>query len=161
MQQIINRKRYDTETSTLLSGDDFWDGHNWERRGRNTFLYRTRNGAYFAVHLTQWQGENDHIEPLSEDDAVALFEAHLEAGEVRVEFEEAFPGIKVEDAGESKMGQPNNDLHDERIAFYTARAEYLTTTDCDAHNHPVRKKKAECIQCLVDEFMAIHTADED
>ena len=99
MQQIINRKRYDTETSTLLSGDDFWDGRNWERRGRNIFLYRTRNGAYFAVHLTQrWQGEQDRIEPLSEDEAIAIFESHLEAGEVRVEFEAAFPKVTVEDA---------------------------------------------------------------
>ncbi len=33
---IIDRKRYDVETATLLAGDDYWDGHNMERHGRKT-----------------------------------------------------------------------------------------------------------------------------
>jgi hypothetical protein len=96
--QIIDRKKYDTETATLLSGDDYWDGHNWERSGRNTFLYRTPKGAYFAFNLTCWQGEADSLEPLTEGEAVALYESHDAHGDVRVPFEDAFPGVKVEEA---------------------------------------------------------------
>jgi hypothetical protein len=96
MTEVINRKRYSTATATLLAGDDWWDGSNFERHGRNTFLYRTPNGAYFCVTLTQWQGERDTLTPLSKDDAVELFERHTR--EKRVSFEEAFPGLKAEDA---------------------------------------------------------------
>ena len=95
MQQIIDRKRYNTETATLLAGDDYWDGHNFERHGRQCFLYKTSNGSFFAVHLTQWQGELNHIEPLSQDEAVSLYESLREK---RVEFEEAFPGVELADA---------------------------------------------------------------
>lgn len=95
MMAVIDRKRYNTETATLLAGDDYWDGHNYERHGRQTFLYRTAKGAYFAVRLTQWQDEEDHIEPLTQDEAVGMFEGMREK---RVEFEEAFPGVKVEEA---------------------------------------------------------------
>jgi hypothetical protein len=53
--EIINGKRYSTETATLIAGNDYWDGQNWERRGRNEFLYRTPRGNYFLLSLTQWQ----------------------------------------------------------------------------------------------------------
>lgn len=95
MSAVINRKRYSTETATLLAGDDYWDGHNYERRGRNTFLYRAPKGAYFAVYRTCWQGEFDRIDPLTREEAITLFE---ELREKRVEFNEAFPGIAVEEA---------------------------------------------------------------
>lgn len=95
MTAIIDRKRYSTTTATLLAGDDYWDGHNYERSGRNTFLYRTPRGNYFAVYLSRWQGEADSIEPLSQDEAISLFEGMREQ---RVAFEEAFPDVKVEEA---------------------------------------------------------------
>ena len=38
---IIDRKRYDVSKATLLADNNYWDGHNHERQGRNTFLYRT------------------------------------------------------------------------------------------------------------------------
>lgn len=95
MIEIIDRKRYDTEKATLIAGDDYWDGHNYERSGRNTFLYRTAKGSYFAQHLTCWQEERDCIEPLSVDEATKLWE---DLSKRRVEYEEAFPGIEVEDA---------------------------------------------------------------
>lgn len=98
MTRIIDRKRYSTETATLISGDDYWDGHNWERRGRNSFLYRTPNGAYFAVHLTQWQGENDSLQPLTEGEAIDMYESHAEDGDCRLRYEEAFPDVEVEEA---------------------------------------------------------------
>lgn len=98
MSQIIDRKKYDTETATLLSGDDYWDGHNHERSGTQTFLYRTPKGAYFTTNFSQWQGANDHIEPVSQGKAIELFEYHAAHNQNRVEFEEAFPGVEIEEA---------------------------------------------------------------
>lgn len=94
-EKIIDRKRYNTATATLLAGDDHWDGHNFERSGRNTFLYRTHGGAYFQVTLTQWHGERDTLTPLTQDEAIELYE---NLSEYRVPFEAAFPGVKVQDA---------------------------------------------------------------
>jgi hypothetical protein len=95
MRAVIGRKVYDTTTATLIAGDDHWDGHNFERHGRQTFVYRAPKGGYFAVRLTCWEGEQDRIEPLTLDGAVELFEGMSER---RVSFEEAFPGVKVEEA---------------------------------------------------------------
>lgn len=92
---IINKTRYTTRTSTLLASDAFWDGHNFERHGRNTFLYKSPKGKYFAVTLSQWQGEGNSLEPLSLDAAVEMFE---QLGEKELSFEEAFPGVEVIDA---------------------------------------------------------------
>ena len=96
MTRIVDRKRYDVSTATLLASDAYWDGHNFERRGRNTFLYRTPKGAYFTVNLTQWQGEQDTLEPVDLDTAIGLFEGPLTEHEV--EYGAAFPAVTVEDA---------------------------------------------------------------
>lgn len=96
MTRIIDRRRYSTATATLLAGDDYWDGHNFERRGRNQFLYRTPNGRYFTALLSQWQGEGDELTPVSLDLAISLFEGPLQ--DHRVEYAEAFPDVEVEDA---------------------------------------------------------------
>jgi hypothetical protein len=95
MRQIIGGKRYSTKDATVLASDAYWDGHNWERHGRNTYLCRTPRGNYFAVHLTRWQGELDRIEALTTDQAQQLYE---DLPEHEVEFEEAFPGAPLEDA---------------------------------------------------------------
>ena len=95
MTAILKDKRYSTATATLLAGDDYWDGHNFERSGTNQFLYRTPKGNYFTVQLTQWEGEAGGIEVVDEGEAVELFG---EMREKRVEYEAAFPGLKVEDA---------------------------------------------------------------
>ena len=71
--RIVDRKRYDVQTATLIAHDAYWDGHNFERHGRNTFLYRTPKGAFFVVTLTRWQGERDTLEPVSEDEAIHLY----------------------------------------------------------------------------------------
>ena len=94
--QVIHRKRYSVQTATLLASDAYWDGRNFERQGRNTFLYKTPNGAYFTVSLTQWQGERDTLTPVSLDEAVELFEGPLTEHEVL--YHEAFPDVVVEDA---------------------------------------------------------------
>ena len=94
--RIIDRTRYSVETATLLASDAYWDGHNFERHGRNTFLYKTPNGAFFTVTLTQWQGEQDDLQPITQDEAVHRYETDLPAHEVT--YAEAFPGVDVQDA---------------------------------------------------------------
>jgi len=96
MVRIIGRKRYSTKTATLIASDAYWDGSNWERHGRNTFLYKTPNGAYFTVNLTQWQGERDTLSPVGLGEAIELFEGALTEHEVK--YAEAFPEVTVEDA---------------------------------------------------------------
>ncbi len=95
MKAVIGGVRYDTEKAQIIAHDCYWDGHNMERNGRNTYLYKTPNGRYFLVRLTLWQGERDSIEPLTKDEAIYFYEQLLEK---EVEFEEAFPGEPVEEA---------------------------------------------------------------
>ena len=94
--RILDRKRYSVATALILAGDDYWDGHNFERHGRNTWLYRTPNGAYFTVTRTQWQGEQDSLDPVTQDEAIHLFETSLTEHEVK--YSEAFPDVEVVDA---------------------------------------------------------------
>lgn len=94
--RIIERKKYDVKTATLIADDVYWDGNNFERSGRNCFLYRTPNGAYFTVNLTQWQGERDTLTPVTQEEAIDLFEGSLT--EHAVKYAEAFPGVTVKDA---------------------------------------------------------------
>ena len=96
MNVVIDRKRYSTETATLIADNAYWDGHNFERHGRNTFLYRTPRGGYFALHLTQWERERDSLEPLTLDEAISLYEDLADTD--AVEFAEAFPSVEVQEA---------------------------------------------------------------
>lgn len=95
MVRVVAGKRYSTETATQIASDAYWDGRNWERRGRNTFLFRTPSGRYFQHTRTQWQGELDSLEPLDIEQAQALYE---ELPEHDLGFEDAFPGVPVEEA---------------------------------------------------------------
>jgi hypothetical protein len=99
MSKVINGKRYSVKTATLIASDEYWDGNNFERHGRNTFLYRTPKGAFFSVHLTQWQGESDTMRPLTRDEAKELYD---DLHEQIVEWEEAFEEI----AEEPEAGRP-------------------------------------------------------
>jgi hypothetical protein len=74
MKQIINRKMYDTEISTCVASDDYFDGINRHRNFRNNFLYLTKNGAFFRYRKTLWQGELDYIERLNKEQAKDLYE---------------------------------------------------------------------------------------
>ena len=94
--RIIERKRYDVKTATLIADNVYWDGSNFERSGRNEFLYRTPNGSYFTVNLTQWQGERDTLTPVTQAEALELFEGSL--SEHYVKYAEAFPGVTVKEA---------------------------------------------------------------
>ncbi len=94
--RIIGRRRYSVETATLLASDAYWDGHNFERHNRNQFLYRTPNGAYFTLSRSQWEGEGDTLTPITQDEAINLYEGPL--SEHEVSYAEAFPGVDVQDA---------------------------------------------------------------
>lgn len=96
MSRVVGGIRYDTEKATLIAHNVYWDGHNFERQGRNTWLYRTDKGRYFEVNGTFWQGEHDTLTPLTEDEARQAFENDL--SEHNVEYEEAFPGVNIESA---------------------------------------------------------------
>jgi hypothetical protein len=74
MKQIINKLIYDTEEAECVASNHFWDGHNFERNGRNMYLYKTKKGNFFLYHTTLWQGEQDFIEPIDKADAERMFE---------------------------------------------------------------------------------------
>ena len=92
---IVNGKRYRTDSACLIASDAFWDGRNWERRGRNTYLFKTLKGNYFAQYQSKRRGEQDYINPITVDEAVQLYE---NLPQKEVEFAVAFPDIYVEDA---------------------------------------------------------------
>jgi len=94
--RIVNKKRYSTATATLIAGDDYWDGHNFERSGTQTFLYRTPRGNYFVVSLTQWMGRQDTLTPCSLEEAIYYYENDLT--EHYTDYEEAFPDVEIVDA---------------------------------------------------------------
>jgi len=94
MKQIVGGKIYDTDKATLITSDRYWDGHNFERNGRNTFLYRTSKGNFFLLHTTQWQGDSDRLEPLNIEEAKVRYE---QLSEYEMEFHEAF-GEEPEEA---------------------------------------------------------------
>ena len=96
MYRIVDGVRYSVAKATLLADDAWWDGHNYERQGRNRFLYRTPKGRYFVVTLTCWQEEHDNLRPMMMEDALQLYEDELL--EHYVDHEEAFPDVKIEDA---------------------------------------------------------------
>jgi len=94
MEQIIDGKKYSTETADLVASDRYWDGSNFERSGRNTYLYKTKKGSYFLYRFTQWQGERDGLEAISEEEARQYYE---QLPEQEMEYSEAF-GEEPEEA---------------------------------------------------------------
>lgn len=94
--RVVNGIRYDASKAVLIASDRYWDGHNFERSGRNTYLYRTPKGRYFTATFTQWQGERDRIGPVSPDMAMELYEGPLTEHEV--DHATAFPDADTEDA---------------------------------------------------------------
>ncbi len=95
MSVIVDGKRYRTEGAELLASDVNSDGASGEQVGRNTFLFRTSKGNYFMQHQTTWPREQDSLTPLAREEAFRVF-AELPAK--MMEYEEAFPGVKIEDA---------------------------------------------------------------
>jgi hypothetical protein len=95
MEEVLDGKRYKVDTATLLADNAYWDGSNFDRGGRNSFLFRTPKGNYFQVNMSMWQGETTVFIALSEAEARALFQ---DLREHHLTFEEAFPYASVEDA---------------------------------------------------------------
>ena len=93
--QIINGKRYNTETATIIASNEYWDGSNYERGGTNEHLYRSPKGNYFVGHSTCRQGSRSYIEAISQEDAMRIYE---ELPEHECAYEEAFPGRALEEA---------------------------------------------------------------
>lgn len=98
---VANRKRFNTDPSksVLIAGDDYSDGSSYERgpSRQQRFLYKAINsGQYFVAIHTRKKLDTppDVCVPLNEDDAIS----HYENMPVqRMTFEEAFPGVEVED----------------------------------------------------------------
>lgn len=94
--EVIDGLLYDTDTATLLADDNYWDGHNFEHHGTNTYLFRGPGGRYFKQIRSQWEGADDGaLETLTDAEAQALYEGLREK---RVLFQEAFPNVQVQDA---------------------------------------------------------------
>ena len=87
MEQIVNGLKYDTEKAARVASDRYWDGRNWERSGRNTYLYKTPNGRFFLHHTTLWVNERDHIEAITIEEAQQYYE---DLSEHDVDYAEAF-----------------------------------------------------------------------
>ena len=94
MEQIIEGKKYDTDTAKLVASDRYWDGSNFERGGRNTRLYKTPNNRFFLHYSTLWQGERDYLEAIGEHTARSYYEELPEHG---LDYLEAF-GEEPEEA---------------------------------------------------------------
>lgn len=97
ISKVVKGLAYNTETAELLADDVYWDGHNFERNGRNTFLYRTPKGRFFTVTLSMWQGEQDTLQPLTTEEAKAMWEA---LSEQYVDYADAFGAPAEEAQGE-------------------------------------------------------------
>jgi hypothetical protein len=92
---VVAGKRYRTDKATLIAHDEYWNGYNCEQGGRNTFLFRTPKGNFFAQYQTLLQGEVNKITPLDTTEAIALYQS---LHKKEVPFRVVFPSIKAEDA---------------------------------------------------------------
>jgi len=92
---VVAGKRYRTDTATLIAHDAYWNGHSWEQAGRNTFLFKTPNGSFFAQYQTLLPVETGKIVPLEVNEAVSLYHSLYKK---EVPFRVAFPTVKVKDA---------------------------------------------------------------
>jgi hypothetical protein len=95
MVWVVAGKRYRTDKATLIAHDEYWNGYSSEQGGRNTFLFRTPNGNFFAQHQTLLPGETNRIVPLERNEAMSLYQS-LRRKEVP--FRVAFPDVKAEEA---------------------------------------------------------------
>lgn len=95
MTRVVGSKRYCTDTATLLAHDEYWNGHAYEQNGRNTFLFRTPNGSFFAQHQTLLPVITGEIVPLDKEEAMSLYHSLYRK---EVPFAIAFPCVRVKDA---------------------------------------------------------------
>jgi len=88
-------KRYRTDTATLIAHDAYWNGYHFEQGGRNTFLFRTPDGNFFAQYQTLLPGEINKITPLEKNEALHLYQS---LHKKEVPFRVVFPCIIAEEA---------------------------------------------------------------
>jgi hypothetical protein len=94
--EVIGGVRYDTSRAVVIAHDAYWDGHNWDRGGTNTILFKTASGRYFTQTRSRWQGADDGaLCPMFREEAALCYEALREKV---VAWEEAFPGVAIVDA---------------------------------------------------------------
>lgn len=57
---------------------DYWDGRNWTcgEVGKHLGLGKTKDGRFYVCRGTDWQGEYDYAEIISEEDAKKLCLKH-------------------------------------------------------------------------------------
>lgn len=65
MKRIINGKKYDTSTAKPLL-------ETYRGVGIRGELYQKKTGEFFVAHFTQWEGQSDSIEPITEEKAKEL-----------------------------------------------------------------------------------------
>lgn len=72
---------------------DHWDGSNWTggSTGRHLGLTKLQDGSYVLIHGTQWQGERDHAEIVSADQALQEI---LQSGNVELLERKRFNELK-------------------------------------------------------------------
>ncbi len=107
MIQVINGKRYNTETAQLVY--KHWNGYNRsDFKYRSKCLYRTKNGAWFlhhdggalsdmAISVSGGRGGSEAIEAIDADDAYGFLEAHSDESEALEAIEKHFAD-KIVDA---------------------------------------------------------------
>ena len=107
MKKVINRKRYDTDTATLMGSDSYSNSRDFKHWTEE--LYRKSNGEYFlygeggpltkyarTVGQNEWTG-GERIMPLSVEAAKKWAEEHLSGEEY-----EAIFGV-IEDTSDDKV----------------------------------------------------------
>ena len=91
LTKTVNGKKYSVKAATLLASDEYFAGGNWERDGRNRFLYRTSDGKHFVVTASMWAGEDRYtLRPIGAWAAYELYRSALTEHEVEDAFADTF-----------------------------------------------------------------------
>jgi hypothetical protein len=94
MEKVINGRRYSTDSAIEVASDYYWDGHNYSKHGRNTYLLKSKLGNFFLYKTSQCMSELDSITPLTRERAMQMYE---ELPESKLSYKDAF-GLEPPDA---------------------------------------------------------------
>lgn len=96
MKRIIDGKRYDTETATLVATVErgTQTDYGWTAKS----LYRTSRGAWFLLKSSRIKGgiAEDDIEAVSDSDVRAWLESHSDQSDCYAAAEKYFGGEIVD-----------------------------------------------------------------
>jgi len=122
----LNRPRYNTQIASLIAIDAWWDGYRFERSGCYTYLYRTPEGNWFTVTETIGGDERECLIPITQDEAIELYDQYLKYH--KVIYSEAFPtGEKKHEwksPGSFKKKYFNRPRYNTQFASLSATNEY-------------------------------------